>query len=260
MIPKTIHYCWFGENPLPDLTLKCIESWKKYCPDYKIIEWNESNFDVNSINYTAEAYRTKKYAFVADYVRFEILYQYGGIYLDTDVEIVKPIDDLLQHSIFFGREEVNRVNPGLIMGCEPQNRFVGDMINLYKGVQFLNEDTKSLKTIVDYTTEMLVSRGWTPTSEIQKVEEIAIYPVEFFCPKSYKTGVMTIMENTYTIHHFDSSWFTEHDKKRLRLQQRFNKVLGIKVGSKVLGGMYYLKEYGPRETLKRIKSLLLNNF
>jgi mannosyltransferase OCH1-like enzyme len=255
MIPKIIHYCWFGGNPLPELTLKCIESWKKYCPDYKIIEWNERNFNVNTINYTTKAYEAKKYAFVADYARFEILYQYGGIYLDTDVEIVKPIDDLLQQSIFLGREEIDRVNPGLIVGCEAQDKFVGDLINIYKELQFLNDDTKKLKTIVDYTTEMLISRGWIPEADVQNIDGIVVYPVEYFCPKSYKTGVISIRENTYTIHHFDGSWFTNEDKKRLILQQKLNKVLGVKIGSKVLGGLYYLKEHGLRETLRRVKFL-----
>ena len=107
MIPKIIHYCWFGGNPLPELAIKCIESWKKYLPDYEIKEWNESNFDINCCAYVREAYEAKKWAFVSDYARFWILYQHGGLYFDTDVELIKSIDDLIVKGAF--------------MGCEPWN-------------------------------------------------------------------------------------------------------------------------------------------
>ena len=105
MIPKIIHYCWFGRNPLPPLALECIASWRKFLPDYEIKEWNEDNFDVNSIPYTAEAYRQKKYAYVSDYARFCILYQYGGIYFDTDVEVIKPLNDIIAKGNFMGFEQ-----------------------------------------------------------------------------------------------------------------------------------------------------------
>lgn len=259
MIPKIIHYCWFGGNPLPDVALKCIDSWKKFCPDYKIIEWNERNFNVNSNDYIKEAYKAKKYAFVADFARFEILLQYGGIYLDTDVEIIKPIDDFLEKPIFFGREEIDRVNPGLIFGCEAQDKFIAQMVDFYKGLQFVFDDKRKIKTIVDYTTDRLISKGWIPEGQIQVVDGIVVYPVDYFCPKSYNTGVLNIGENTYTIHHYDGSWFTQEGKKKLILQQKLNKVLGVRVGmgvgSKILGGLFYLKEQGLRETLKKIKFL-----
>lgn len=252
MIPRIIHYCWFGKNELPDITKKCIESWKKHCPDYEIIEWNEDNFNVSSIKYTAQAYAEQKYAFVADYARFKILYEYGGIYLDTDVEIVKSIDNLLNHIVFLGREEKDRVNPGLIIGAEKNNDFIAEMIELYQNLRFRKENEK-LKTIVDHTSDMLLLKGWVPDNKIQEIERICIYPVECFCPKSYNTGVVKISEKTYSIHHFDSSWFTNKEKNRLRLQQIFNKFLGIKLGSKILGSIYYYKENGFVKTIKRIK-------
>ena len=121
MIPKIIHYCWFGGNPLPASALKCIESWRKYCPDYEIKEWNESNYDVNKIRYSSQAYQAKKYAFVSDYARFDILYQWGGLYFDTDVEVIRPIDDILAKGAFLGLETSETVNPGLGMAVSPND-------------------------------------------------------------------------------------------------------------------------------------------
>lgn len=140
MIPKIIHYCWFGKEELSDLAKKCILSWKKYMPDCEIKEWNEDNFDVNMIQYTKEAYKHRRYAFVSDFARFYILKQHGGIYLDVDVELIKPIDDLLEHKAILGFESVGRVNPGLILASEPNTLFLNDMIELYKGLSFIDEN------------------------------------------------------------------------------------------------------------------------
>lgn len=118
MIPKKIHYCWFGRNPLPELAVRCIESWKKYCPDYEIIEWNEDNYDINKISYVKEAYQARKWAFVTDYVRLDVVNQYGGIYLDTDVELLKSLDPLLKYKSFFGMEEGKFIATGLGFGAE----------------------------------------------------------------------------------------------------------------------------------------------
>ena len=154
MIPKVIHYCWFGRNPLPPLAIKCIESWKKYLPDYEIREWNEDNFDVNIVPYTQEAYQVKKYAFVSDYARFWILYKYGGIYFDTDVEVIKPLDDIIARGPFMGCERegvattdsifpigINLgVNPGLGLGAIPNIELYKEILDMYATLHFLLSD------------------------------------------------------------------------------------------------------------------------
>ena len=229
MIPKIVHYCWFGGNPLPPLAKKCIESWKKYLPDYEIKEWNESNFDVNITPYTKEAYSAKKYAFVSDYARFWILYNYGGLYFDTDVEVIKNMDDIILKGPFMGCENEAKdsaalavvpgldlgVNPGLGIGVNPGLGLYKEILDTYKGLIFLNSDgTLNLKTVVSYTTEILVSHGLKNTKEIQECAGVWIYPKEYFCPKDYESCVMTITDNTRTIHHYDGSWVPKWGKKK----------------------------------------------
>ncbi len=146
MIPKVIHYCWFGRNPLPSLAIKCIESWRKYLPDYEIKEWNEDNFDVNIIPYTQEAYQVGKYAFVSDYARFWILYKYGGLYFDTDVEVIKPMDDIIARGPFMGCEKdvsdtsVASVAPGLGLGVNPGLGLYKEILEMYSKLSFVNKD------------------------------------------------------------------------------------------------------------------------
>lgn len=252
MIPKIIHYCWFGNNPLPELAKRCIDSWKKYCPDYKIIEWNELNFDINSNKYIKEAYEHKKYAFVADYARFAIIQRCGGIYMDTDVEMIRAIPKkMLQHNVFLGCEEVGRINPGLILGGEKNNFFCQTMVKDYDNYDFVLQDGNlNLTTIVDYTTNKIAEMGWEDKKEVQSVNGIVIYPVDYFCPKSLRTGKIKITENTISIHHFDASWISEKEKKRNKKQLLFNRIFGYKLGSKLLGSFYYLKEHSLKATIK----------
>ena len=155
MIPKVIHYCWFGKGELPTLAKKCIASWKHYMPTYEIKEWNENNFDVNMIRYTKEAYKNKKYAFVSDFARFYILREYGGVYLDVDVEIIKPLDDLLDNNeAILGCERIGQVNPGLICASVSNTEFLIDMVEIYKKLQFINDNgSLNLTTIVEYTSD-----------------------------------------------------------------------------------------------------------
>ena len=225
MIPKKIHYCWFGGNPLPESAKKCIETWKKYCPDYEIIEWNETNFDVNQNQYCKEAYAAKKWAFVSDYARFWILYKYGGIYFDTDVEVIKPLDSIIEKGPFMGCErdvECNvasaiavapglglGVNPGLGLGVNPGLGLYKEILDLYETLHFKNKDgSLNLKTVVQYTTEILVKHGLKNTNNIQYCAGIYIYPREFFCPKNIDTGILELTDNSYTIHHFEGTWLT----------------------------------------------------
>lgn len=217
MIPKVIHYCWFGGNPLPKLAEKCIASWRKFLPDYSIKRWDESNFDISACDYVREAYRAKKWAFVSDYARFKILYEQGGLYFDTDVEIIKPLDPLLRQGNFMGLEREGGkhmgVNPGLGLSAAPGLELYKELLENYHRRHFINSDgTADLTTVVTYTTEILKKHGLTNSSGIQQVAGIYIYPTEYFCPLDTDTGTLCITKNTYTIHHFMASWCSASDK------------------------------------------------
>ena len=209
MIPKTIHYCWFGHNSLPESAQKCISSWRKFFPDYEIKEWNEDNFDVNSIPYTREAYEAKKYAFVSDYARFWILFHYGGLYFDTDVEIIKPMDDIIERGPFMGVEVPDKmmVAPGLGLGVNPGHELYEVFLDRYATLSFRNTDgSLNQKTIVAYTTEVLVEQGLRKTEGIQQVAGVWIYPADYFNPMDSLTGKLKITENTRSIHWYMNSW------------------------------------------------------
>lgn len=224
MIPKVIHYCWFGSNPLPELAQKCIASWKKYLPDYEIKEWNEDNFDVNIIPYTKEAYECKKYAFVSDYARFWILYKYGGLYFDTDVEVIKNMDDIIAKGPFMGCENEAKagatptqlgVAPGLGLGVNPGLGLYNEILANYNGLHFLGKNGEmNTKTVVEYVTDILVANGLKNTSKIQLVKGVYVYPKEYFCPFGLD-GRMNITSNSCSIHHYMASW---SDKKSLFFQ------------------------------------------
>lgn len=226
MIPKIIHYCWFGRNPLPPLALECIASWKKFLPDYEIREWNEDNFDVNVVPYTAEAYRQKKYAFVSDYARFWILYRYGGLYFDTDVEVIRPLDDIIEKGSFLGFETdpdgensplkyapkyAFGLNSGLGCAFTQGHPFLQEMLNLYEHMAFENPaESPMMKTVVAYTTETLLPHGVQCKKGIQTVDSITLYPREYFAPINVVTGRMHITPNTRSIHRYMGSWTTSN--------------------------------------------------
>jgi len=251
MIPKIIHYCWFGRNPLPASAKKCIASWRKYLPDYEIWQWSEEplhdnvndnenvlfdkilSFDVNSIPYTKQAYEAKKYAFVSDYARFWILYHKGGLYFDTDVEIVAPLEEIVAHGPFMGIEKnawqdgKPMVNPGLGLGVEAGHPFYGNMLQLYRKLFFINPMGKeNTTTVVEYTTKELYSKGMKPMEEIQKVYDIWIYPADYFCPMDSTTGIITLSECTVSIHHYDCSWMN-HNTLSFKLHQVKNLVFRL---------------------------------
>lgn len=227
-IPKIIHYCWFGGNPLPESAIKCINSWKKYCPDYQIIEWNENNFSIEeACDYVKEAYKMKKWAFVSDYVRFEVVYKYGGCYFDTDVEIIKPIDDLIKNGAFFGRELNNGsydIATGLGMGAEKENSFYKKVIDDYTDDHFILENGETnTNTVVDRVTKLLLEYGYDSNSNTKQVlENIHIYPTEYFCPMEFTTGKVTITDNTYSIHWYDMSWLSKKEKKWQEFSRKHN--------------------------------------
>ncbi len=216
-IPKCIHYCWFGEKPLPKLAKRCIASWKKYCPDYEIIEWNEKNFDVNAVLYTQQAYYAKKYAFVSDYARFWILEKYGGIYMDTDVELISSMDDILQRGAYIGCEqdadEGITLNPGLGIAAEPHNKMIKELLAGYQERKFIHSDGNlNLITIVQYTTETFKKYGLQELAGIQMVGDFTIYPREYFSPQHYRTGKLEITPKTHSIHYYSASWYTHYEK------------------------------------------------
>lgn len=220
MIPKIIHYCWFGGNPLGENEKKCIASWKKFFPDYEIKLWDESNYDVNKISYTKHAYQEKKYAFVSDYARFDILYQYGGIYFDTDVEVIRPMDDIIRQGAFMGCElglaEI-AVAPGLGMAAEAKQPFYQEVLQYYESLQwFPSNNEKSNQTVVSIVTNLLRKKGLKKVDKIQKIEDILIYPEEYFCPMHSSTHEINIVENTYTIHHYSASWMSEEQKQKTK--------------------------------------------
>lgn len=214
-IPKTIHYCWFGRNPLPKSAQKCIASWRKFLPDYEIREWNEDNFDVNIIPYTREAYEAGKYAFVSDYARFWILYRYGGLYFDTDVEVIRPLDDLIARGPFMGCEidgdstagSKAAVAPGLGLGASPGLGLYREFLDGYGGVPFLLADGRMNPfTMIPMITRLLVSKGYRAGAGIQTVAGVTVYPQEYFNPLDDATGRLRITPNTRSIHWFSKTW------------------------------------------------------
>ena len=216
MIPKVIHYCWFGGGPKPKSVLRCIDSWKKYCPDYEIIEWNESNIDVSMNLYTKQAYEAKAWGFVPDYLRLWIIYNYGGIYLDTDVQVVRSLDNLLQHKSFVGFEAGDiesglYVALGLGFGAEPKTEFLKKHMELYDSLRFQNIDgTYNRLPSPTYTTNLLIESGLNRFSDsIQMCGDVTVYPTDYFCPKRLDTGLTKLTPNTYSIHQFDASWFDD---------------------------------------------------
>lgn len=225
MIPKVIHYCWFGRNPLPELAKKCIASWKKFLPDYEIKEWNEDNFDVNIIPYTAEAYMAKKFAFVSDYARFWILYNYGGIYFDTDVEIIKPMDDIIAKGGFMGcelwektigKEYSPSIAPGLGLAIEKHNPIYKEIIDIYKNKHFTTAKGVIAENVVTIVTKLLKEKKQgINLNRITEIESITIYPYDYFSPIIVGSGEQEFTVNTRSIHHYMASWTNKKSPSRL---------------------------------------------
>lgn len=206
MIPKIIHYCWFGGNPLPELAQKCIASWKKYLPEYEIREWNEHNFDINSNAYVREAYEARKFAFVTDYVRLYAIYHHGGIYMDTDVEVLKPLDSLLEYEAVSGFESETQIPTGLMAGREG-HPFIKELLDDYAELHFrLSDGSLDMTTNVMRITARCLKYGLKLDNTLQTVRGFTLLPKDYLCPKSYKDGKIYLTDNSYTIHHFAGSW------------------------------------------------------
>lgn len=227
MIPKIIHYCWFGKNPKSELILKCIDSWRKYCPDWEIIEWNEENYDILKNKFCREAYKSGKWAFVSDYARFDILNRMGGIYVDTDVEIIKTLDRFREHSLFAGHETDQWIAPGLILGAEPENKIIKDVLKKYDSTSFIDGNgNENHKTVGEFFTASLIENGIVPNGFFQEQQGIAIYPKDYFCPLDDATGVLTKTENTYTIHWYSKTWIDPKIRARTKITRIFHRYFG----------------------------------
>jgi len=230
MIPRIIHYCWFGGNPLPPLALKCITSWQRFCPDYVIILWDENNFDINCNRYVKEAYAAGKWAFVSDVARLHALVTYGGFYMDTDCELLRPLDDFLALEAVGGFEDVELVSTAL-MGCRKGHALFDELLSDYNNRLFILSDGQyDTTTNVVTITDALVKKGLLLNGQKQTVAGLTVYPTEYFCPKNWKTGVLKLTEDTYTIHHFDGSWLTDEEKNVRGIITLYRKKYGNRAG------------------------------
>lgn len=234
MIPKIIHYCWFGKGEMPSLAHECIASWKKYLPDYELKLWNEDSFDVNSNQYTKEAYEARKFAFVTDFVRLHAMHQYGGIYMDTDVEVLKNLDDFLHLPAFSGFESETEIPTG-IMAAEKNSLWAKIQLEYYENRSFLLPNgSPDTTTNVKIISSIMEKGGFQFNNTLQNYQDIiTIYPKDFFCPKSYISGKIELTENTYCIHHFAGSWHSPAMRRKKRIVEFFgpqiaNKYLSLK--------------------------------
>ncbi len=217
VIPKVIHYCWFGFGQLPDSHKRWMESWHKFCPDYEIKEWNESNYDISKNVYMKQAYDSKKWGFVPDYARLDIIYQHGGIYLDTDVELIANIDDLLYQDGFIGFESEEWVNFGMGFGAVQGLEIIKELRDDYQERFFLKEDgSLNLTTSPKIQTNFLKERGLMTNGEYQIIEGLTVYPEKVLGGKSPVTRKVDILPYTKAIHHFDGSWLEEDVKSQVR--------------------------------------------
>lgn len=232
MIPKIIHYCWFGKGEMSETDKACLDSWREVLPDYQIKRWDESNFDVNCCEYAREAYKAKKWAYVSDCARYMILDKEGGLFLDTDVRVLKSYNPLLKEQCFLGVERPNySVAPGLVIGTVPGHHMIKEMVNVYEHTKFLNPtEVPKAPTSPDYITELLKNYGFVQENKLQHLKDVTIYPYEYFAPMDSVTGLTNISNETYSVHLYNTSW--ETDDVRLWHERRYklNRRFGVKVG------------------------------
>lgn len=256
MIPKIIHYCWFGGKEKPKDVLDCIASWKKYCPDYKIKEWNETNYDVHKNQYMSDAYKERKWAFVSDYARIDVVYTYGGIYLDTDVEVIKPLNDLLSENMFCGFESRDPIMKkygmkyeesvafGLGFGAQKGHKALKDLLDLYATLSFYKPDgSLNLIACPHYQTEVLKKYGLIPNQKTQRFDGGIAYSPEYFCPQSNITEKMLYLTSkTYSIHHFSGTWITPRVQAERNLHLKLSKFFGYKLSGKIAKVIFLMKK------------------
>ena len=264
MIPKVIHYCWFGGSDLPELAKECIESWKKYCPDYEIIRWNEDNFNINCCDFTKEAYDAHKWAFLSDCARLYIIYHEGGIYLDTDVKLIKPLDSLLKNRCFLGEETSGYINTGLGFGAEKENPVIGQLLLEYLKNKFILQDgSYDMCPCPQKNTIPLQRLGYEFNGkQIWQGNDVTVYPPEYFCPLNYETGVMNKTEKTISIHLYNASWHSRLDKIIMKIENCDSKKCPFEC--KIRRGISFpfrifnkIKKIGFKDTFSFIKSKLI---
>lgn len=235
MIPKKIHYCWFGGNPLPDIAIKCMESWQKHCPGYEIIRWDESNCDMAVNQFIEQAYEEKKWAFVSDYYRLKVVEEHGGIYLDVDVELLKPLDDLLELDGFMGFElgTAKLIATGLGFGAVNNHPIITALRENYENKPFIKQDGQlDMLPCPQRDTKVLVGYGLIKNNKRQTIQGITFFPSDYFSPIGFM-GEREFSENTYSIHHFNASWFTDRQRKALDRKKKLRKLLGVWLGDKM---------------------------
>ena len=253
-IPKIIHYCWFGGKPLDELALKCIASWKKYFPNYEIIEWNEKNFDINQLEFMKKAYEDKKWAFVSDVVRLMVIYEYGGIYFDTDVEVISSYEDILKSSVkgFLGFENTKAVNTGLGFGAEKEHPFIKELIAVYKDIDYRQyADNLSAIACPILTTNLMKNYGYVVEDKMQECCDFLIYPSEYFSPIEYTSGKMYKTQKTHSIHWYNASWHTKEEKLKLKEYHRYTRIFGEHFGELLYQFKRRIKEDGFIKAIKR---------
>ena len=230
MIPKIIHYCWFGGKPKPKLVERCIASWKHYCPDYQIIEWNETNFDIDNCDYTKFCYENKRFAYLSDYVRLWAVLQKGGIYFDTDVELIKTPDDLLKNGAFFGFEGTEFINTGIGFGALAGHWAVTEMLNLYrkKTVEELQQSLDVYNCLTGspkINTYAMTPHGLVQNGEKQQIGDTVFLPQDYLCPFDDQTGELHRTENTISIHWYGKSANTKYAAMRSRLLRPIKRLI-----------------------------------
>lgn len=257
MISKIIHYCWFGKSKKPELVKKCIESWKRYCPDYQIIEWNEKNYNIDSAPiFVQQALKKKLWAFASDYIRYQVVYQYGGIYLDTDVELLKSPDSFLNDVAFFGFEKGRlRVASGLGFGAEKGLGFLMELMKLYESIPFVHNGFIDLTTNICREQEAFSLHGLTQNGKTQVLDNrVIVYSDDVFCPFDPKTGLLSATDNTVSIHWYGYSW----RKRRQKVMQRKKRILTIRKMLRL--PIWVIKTVLGKEKYEIIRNRILNYF
>lgn len=244
MIPKKIHYCWFGRNPKPKLAEKCIESWKKYCPDYELIEWNEDNYDISAAPlYVQQAYDAKKWAFLTDYIRLQVVYENGGIYLDTDVELRKNLDFLLENQAYFGFEEGKYINTGVGFGAEKNTEILKELMDDYSDIPFVLEDgSYDQKPCPVRNTEIFLKHGLEQNDSKQILNQnILILPTTYMSPIRPLSNERNITSDTISIHWYSASWIPKEELKSIKREIRKDRLSRLRytVGVTIFGKAGY---------------------
>ncbi len=253
-IPRKIHYCWFGGGVKSELIQRCIASWRKYCPDCEIIEWNETNYDVNKNKYMQQAYQEKRWSFACDYARLDIVYENGGIYFDTDVELIKNIEVLFSGNGFIGFESKTKsqktynVNTGQGFGAPLHCDIIKQLRDCYNDLSFIDEyGNANVQPCPLYNTEVFKKNGLILNNRFQVIHGFDVYPAEYFCPYHWDCNKMNITENTFSIHHFNASWLSDSEKKKRKIQRRLDWVIHTpnRLLLQILGSSKYdqLKSY-----------------